>query len=336
MITPVLVPKLGISTSEDVTVVKWLKSDGDPVEKGEPVVVIETAKVTYEVEAQASGIVFKLKKVGDKAKIGDSLGIVADSREEFEAYRDTLAKEPEVKAPEVTASLLFEQEEGEKEGIRLSFEEEDEGPPAASNIEVEDRVVLKRIPFIGMRRTIANNLGASLRTGAQLTVVTEADMTEIANSRKELLPEGLGEKVPFVDMLGLDPDGRPRFVPNCIYGDPEIGSIGVTDYAARKDGLRVKTGEFYFVGNGRAGTMGKEEGLILIVSDEDTDAVLGVHILGPRATELISLGTLTMITGLTVEDLKKTVLPHLTFSESFFEAALASSGEGRSICFPIA
>jgi len=128
-------------------------------------------------------------------------------------------------------------------------------------------------------------------------------------------------------MLGLDPDGRPGFVPNCIYGDPEIGSIGLTDYAARKDGLKVKTGEFYFVGNGRAGTMGKEEGLILIVSDEETDAVLGVHILGPRATELISLGVLTMKNGLRVEDLKKTVLPHLTFSESFFEAALASSGE---------
>jgi dihydrolipoamide dehydrogenase len=128
-------------------------------------------------------------------------------------------------------------------------------------------------------------------------------------------------------MLGLDPDGRPGFVPNCIYGDPEIGSIGLTDYAARKDGFKVKTGEFYFVGNGRAGTMGKEEGLILIVSDEDTDAVLGVHILGPRATELISLGVLTMMNGLTVEDLKKTLLPHMTFSESFFEAALASSGE---------
>lgn len=201
MITPISVPKLGMSTSEDVTVVKWLKSDGDPVEKGEPVVAIETAKVTYEIEAQASGIVFKLKKVKDKVKIGDLLGIVADSREEFEAYRDTLAKEPEVKAPEVTASLFFEEEEGEREGIRLSFEEEEERPPVAPRIEVGDRVVLQRIPFIGMRRTIANNLAASLRTGAQLTVVTEADMTEIANFRKRLLLDGLGEKITFVDML---------------------------------------------------------------------------------------------------------------------------------------
>ncbi len=143
-----------------------------------------------------------------------------------------------------------------------------------------------------------------------------------------LAHKAIAQGIAAVDhMLGLDPDGRPRFVPNCIYGDPEIGSVGLTDYGARKAGLNVKTGEFYLVGNGRAGTMGKEEGLVLIVSDEDTGNVLGVHILGPRATELVSLGVLAMKNGLTVEDLKKTVLPHLTISESFFEAALASSGE---------
>lgn len=143
-----------------------------------------------------------------------------------------------------------------------------------------------------------------------------------------LAHKAIAQGIAAVDhMLGLDPDGRPRFVPNCIYGDPEIGSIGLTDYGARKAGLKVKMGEFYLVGNGRAGTMGREEGLVLIVSDEDTGNVLGVHILGPRATELVSLGVLAMKNGLTVEDLKKTVLPHLTFSESFFEAALASSGE---------
>ena len=143
-----------------------------------------------------------------------------------------------------------------------------------------------------------------------------------------LAHKAIAQGIAAVDhILGLDPDGRPRFVPNCIYGDPEIGSVGLTDYGARKAGFKVKTGEFYLVGNGRSGTMGKEEGLILIVSDGETDAVLGVHILAPRASELVSLGVLAMKNGLTVENLKKTVLPHLTFSESFFEAALATDGE---------
>ena len=128
-------------------------------------------------------------------------------------------------------------------------------------------------------------------------------------------------------MVGVNPDDGPELFPNCVYGDPEIGSVGLTDTQAKKRGHKVKMGEFYFVGNGRAGTMGKDEGLILIVSEAETGAVLGVHIMGPRATELISLGVMAMKNGIDIEGIKKTVLPHLTFSESFFEAALATSGE---------
>lgn len=197
MITPILAPKLGMSTTEDVTVVEWIKREGDPVEKDEPVVIIETAKVTHEIEAPASGLLFKLKKVKEKVRIGDPLGAVADSREEFEVYKDDMDKEPEA-----AAGLFFEEGEDETdEGIRLSFEEEEERPPAVPAAKVGDRVVIKRIPFIGMRRTIADNLVASLGAGAQLTVVTEADMTEVAGFRKELMLDGLGEKVTFVDML---------------------------------------------------------------------------------------------------------------------------------------
>ena len=116
-------------------------------------------------------------------------------------------------------------------------------------------------------------------------------------------------------------------IPAVVYTDPEIASVGLTDRQAGKAGRKVKVGEFYFVGNGRAGTMGKEEGLVLIVSDGETGAVLGVHIMGPRATELISLGVMAMQNRLTIRDLKNTVLPHLTFSESFFEAAMATDGE---------
>jgi dihydrolipoamide dehydrogenase len=143
-----------------------------------------------------------------------------------------------------------------------------------------------------------------------------------------LAHKAIGQGIAAVDhMLGLDPDGRPRFIPNCIYGDPEIASVGLTDSQAKKAGHKVNMGEFYFVGNGRAGTIGKDEGLILIVSDAETGAVLGVHIMGPRATELISLGVMAMQNELDIDKIKKTVLPHLTFSESFFEAAMATSGE---------
>lgn len=143
-----------------------------------------------------------------------------------------------------------------------------------------------------------------------------------------LAHKAIAQGIAAVDhILGLNPDGPLGVIPNCVYGDPEIGSVGLTDTQAKKRGYKVKMGEFYFVGNGRAGTMGKDEGLILIVTDAETGAVLGVHIMGPRATELISLGVLAIQNGLDIDRIKKTVLPHLTFSESFFEAALATSGE---------
>jgi len=196
MITPILVPKLGMSQA-DITVVKWSLGDGEPVEKGEPVVTIETAKVTYEVEAPAPGMVFALKRVKEKVKIGETLGVVAESREEFEGHQADLPQKPES-----DAGVMFD-ETDEEEGVRLSFEDEDEemADPTSPPVDVGDREVLERIPFIGMRRTIADNLHASLHTGAQLTIVSETDMTELARFRKGLLLDYPDTRITFVDML---------------------------------------------------------------------------------------------------------------------------------------
>ncbi len=80
------------------TVTDWLKADGEAVEKGEIVVVVETSKATVELEAPASGLVFILKKVKEKVKIGDTLGVVVDTQEEFEEYRSSLSKQLKAEA----------------------------------------------------------------------------------------------------------------------------------------------------------------------------------------------------------------------------------------------
>jgi pyruvate/2-oxoglutarate dehydrogenase complex dihydrolipoamide acyltransferase (E2) component len=195
MITSILVPKLGMSKS-DVTLVKWHKENEEKTDKGEIVVTIETAKVANEIEAPASGLLFTLRKVSEKVQIGDALGVIADSREEFEEYKAGLSQEPETSV----GSLFDEDEEGE--GIRLSFDDEgEEAAPISPVIDVGDRKILERIPFIGMRRTIADNLHASLQTGAQLTIICEADMTELARFRKELMLDYPDTRITFVDML---------------------------------------------------------------------------------------------------------------------------------------
>ncbi|MBP1737942.1 MAG: lpdC [Deltaproteobacteria bacterium] len=120
---------------------------------------------------------------------------------------------------------------------------------------------------------------------------------------------------------------KQMLFPSCVYGDPEMACVGLTEEEASQAGRKVRIGEFRFIGNGRAGSMGKEEGEVIIVSDSQTGEVLGVHMMGPQVTELISLATLAMQNGINVAGIKKTVFPHPGLSEAFFEAALATDGE---------
>jgi dihydrolipoamide dehydrogenase len=128
-------------------------------------------------------------------------------------------------------------------------------------------------------------------------------------------------------LLGRTPIKASPFVPHCVWGDPEVAVVGLTEGEAIASGRNVRVGEFHFVGNGRAGTMGIDQGLILIVSDAKSREVLGVHMIGPQVTELISLATLAMENGIDLDGIKKTVFAHPTLSETFFEAALATDGE---------
>ena len=196
MITPILAPKLGM-TQADMTVIKWNKNDGETTLKGEPVVTIETAKVTNEIEAPAAGMVFHIRKVKDKVNIGDTLGIIADSREEFRACEGNFGEHSSVHEDD------FFDEPDDEWGIRLAFDDdkEQEAVLAPAVQDLGDRVVLDRKPFVGMRRTIADNLVSSLQTGAQLTVVSETDMTELSRFRKELLLDRPDPRITFVDML---------------------------------------------------------------------------------------------------------------------------------------
>jgi pyruvate/2-oxoglutarate dehydrogenase complex dihydrolipoamide acyltransferase (E2) component len=203
MISEIHIPKLGM-TQSDITVVELSRKHGDCVEKDEKVAAIETAKVTYEIQAPAAGLIFYLRKVKDKVNIGALLGVVADAEEEFHAFKAGLPAEE----TEADRTVSVEEEE-EQWGVRLSFE--GEGPPRSPSraahapalpaVSLEGRRILKSIPFIGMRRTIADNLVASLQTGAQLTVFSEADMTELAAFRQQLSLDYPDTRITYVDML---------------------------------------------------------------------------------------------------------------------------------------
>jgi dihydrolipoamide dehydrogenase len=115
-------------------------------------------------------------------------------------------------------------------------------------------------------------------------------------------------------------------VPGCTYCDPEIGSVGLTEAEAKSRGYDVRIGSFPFGVLGRAKMAGETEGFVKIVADRKYDEVLGVHMIGPRSTELVAEAVLALRLECTVEELIRTIHAHPTFSEAVGEAAHATHG----------
>ena len=119
--------------------------------------------------------------------------------------------------------------------------------------------------------------------------------------------------------------------PNCIYTDPEIAHVGLGEQEAKEKGLDVKVGRFPFTASARALTLGQPEGFVKVVAEASTGRLLGAHIIGPRATDLIAEATLAVQNGLTLEQIDLTIHAHPTLPESLMEAALAAQGQAIHI-----
>ena len=119
--------------------------------------------------------------------------------------------------------------------------------------------------------------------------------------------------------------------PNCVYTDPEIAHVGLGEKEARDKGVAVKIGKFPFAAAGRALTLGQTEGFVKVIADAESGKLLGAHIIGPRATDLIAEATLAIQNGLTLEQVDLTIHAHPTLPESFMEAALAAQGRAIHI-----
>jgi dihydrolipoamide dehydrogenase len=124
-------------------------------------------------------------------------------------------------------------------------------------------------------------------------------------------------------------DTRPinyDHVPGCTYCDPEIGSVGLTEAEAKARGFDVRVGTFPFGVLGRAKMAGETDGFVKIVAERKYDELLGVHMIGPRSTELVAEATVALRLEATVEELIRTIHAHPTFAEAIGEAAHAVHG----------
>lgn len=119
----------------------------------------------------------------------------------------------------------------------------------------------------------------------------------------------------------------PIAVPNCVYTEPQLASVGLSEEAARAAGYVVRIGKFPFAASGRARTMNDAEGLVKLVSDAKNDLLLGFHVVGPQAESLVGEGLLALEMRATTEDLALSIHPHPTLTESIHDAAEAAHGK---------
>lgn len=131
--------------------------------------------------------------------------------------------------------------------------------------------------------------------------------------------------VAAANALGGEESMEYRCVPGGIFSMPEVGNVGYAEEEAKNAGLDVRADTVLFRTSGKAQVIGEIDGFVKIVSDRNTGQVLGVHIVGPHATDLIAEGTLAVNKNLTVQDLVHTIHAHPTLSECIFEASLKAA-----------
>ncbi len=134
-------------------------------------------------------------------------------------------------------------------------------------------------------------------------------------------------KVAVSNMLGKRAKMEYLAVPSCVFATPELASVGLTEAEAKDQGYETKIGRFPFSASGRAVGMGEPVGMVKMVSEAGSGEILGTHILGPHASDLIAESVIAMEMGATAEDLDLTIHAHPTLPEAVQEAALGTTGK---------
>ncbi|MBN2492192.1 MAG: dihydrolipoyl dehydrogenase [Planctomycetes bacterium] len=211
------------------------------------------------------------------------------------------------------ATVLFENDRGEKDSVRAN-----KVLVAVGRRPYTEGLGLERI---GVARDEAGRIavGPDFRTSVP-GVFAIGDVVRgpmLAHKAEE-------EGIAVAEVIAGSPGHvNADAIPSVVYTWPELAEVGLNEEAAKARGLPVKVGRAYFKVNGRARTLGEEEGLVKVVAHAETDRLLGVSIVGPRASDLIAEATVALEFRGSAEDLARTCHAHPTLSEVLREAALA-------------
>ena len=192
--------------------------------------------------------------------------------------------------------------------------------PVTTGLGAEDVGVRTERGYVHVDRDYRTNVPGISAIGDVITFDSPGhpQLAHLSSAEGIALAERIAGRTPY--RINYD------HVPGCTYCDPEIGSVGLTEKEAQERGYEVKTGSFKFGVLGRARIAAEMEGFVKIVFDKKYDEILGVHMIGPRSTELVAEATLALRLECTVEELLRTIHAHPTMSEAVGEAAHAAHG----------
>jgi len=218
-----------------------------------------------------------------------------------------------------------------KKGVKLTLEGDTPG-------EIEVDVVLVGIGLACNSEIVANNPKLGIQLGKRGGIIVNDKMETAAPGiyaigdviDRTWLAHGASHEgiVAATNATGGNKKVDYRVLPACNFTSPEVASVGLTEKEAKEKGMNVKVGRFAFLANGRAHALGETEGMVKIVGDAATDEILGVHIMGAEAGELIAVAALAMSMEATVEEIVHTIHTHPTLSEAILEAAEDYYGMG--------
>lgn len=218
--------------------------------------------------------------------------------------------------------------EESSEGLQVSFSGE-------KNLVVNAEKILIAV---GRAANIKDlNLEAvGIKTERNYIVVNDKMETNIKNiyaigdcTGKNMLAHVASDQgiVAVENIMGKNKEMDYKTVPACVYTKPELATVGLTEEQAKEKGIYYKVGKFPLIANGKSLIMNETTGIIKVISDKKYDEILGVHILGPRATDLIAEAALALRLEATTEEIITTVHAHPTVGEAIREAVLAVNKE---------
>jgi dihydrolipoamide dehydrogenase len=242
---------------------------------------------------------------------------------EDEDISKELARAFRKRAINYTVNAMVEKVERTKEGVAVAFTAEGK----------TQRLEAERVLIAVGRKPNTENVGlekTKIKTERGYVKVDQWMQTDepgiyaggdIVAGYPQLAHAGAMEGIVAVARIAGKPARAvdPNLIPGCTYCEPQIGSVGLSEAKAKEKGYEVKVGKFPFTANSKASIVGAHEGFIKIVAEAKYGQVLGVHIIGPSATELISEGVTAMQMEATVEDMMFTVHAHPTLYEALLD-----------------